>query len=111
MIFQTVEHSEGAAKLWKIIKYAKNLAKNEEKPCSTRCLKPIFSSNSWYPKIKFHVPDASLLSLVKNSKRKYTYVEKYKTKIDGILVSLRESKFIFSNRNLKRFVWWQINTG
>ena len=30
-----------AAKLWKIVKYGKNLAKNEEKPCST-CLEPIF---------------------------------------------------------------------
>ena len=31
----------GAVKLWKIIKYAKNLTKIEEKPCSI-CLKPYF---------------------------------------------------------------------
>ena len=32
MTFYKVEHTKGAVKkLWKIIKYAKNLAKNEEK--------------------------------------------------------------------------------
>ena len=35
--FFKVEHAKGTVELWKIIKYSKNLAKNEEKPCST-CL-------------------------------------------------------------------------
>ena len=39
--FLNVEHTEDAAELWKITKYDKNLAKNEEKPCSN-ILKPIF---------------------------------------------------------------------
>ena len=44
MIFQS------AAKLWKTIKYAKILAKNEEKHCSI-CLKPIFRQiPDTYPK-------------------------------------------------------------
>ena len=34
------ELAKSTAKFWKIIKYAKNMAKNEEKPCST-CLKHI----------------------------------------------------------------------
>ena len=40
-IFQSGAYTEGAAKLQKIIKYAKNLAKNEGKSCST-CIKPGF---------------------------------------------------------------------
>ena len=36
-----MERNKGAAKLWKIIKYGKNLAINEENFCSF-CLKPIF---------------------------------------------------------------------
>ena len=35
-----VERTKGAAELWKIIIYGKNLAKNKEKMCST-CLQPI----------------------------------------------------------------------
>ena len=42
MIFQSGACWEGDAKLWKIVKYAKNLAKNEEKLCSTCLLNPIF---------------------------------------------------------------------
>ena len=39
----------------------KNLAKNGEKPCST-CLKTHFSADCGYPKIRFQVPDPSLLA-------------------------------------------------
>ena len=41
--FFKVEHTiGGAAKLWKIIKYAKNMVKNEEKPIIRLAYKPIF---------------------------------------------------------------------
>ena len=42
--FQRVEHAKCASKLWKIVKYATNLAKNEEKPCSICLLKNDFES-------------------------------------------------------------------
>jgi len=48
------------APLWKIIKYGKILAKNEEKPCST-CLQPISPWHDGYPKCKFRVPIPPLL--------------------------------------------------
>ena len=35
-----VEYAKGVAELWKIIKYAKILAKNEEKPCTTCLFNP-----------------------------------------------------------------------
>ena len=41
IIFHSGACSIGTVKFWKIIKYAKILAKNEEKQCST-CLKPIY---------------------------------------------------------------------
>ena len=55
------------APLWKIIKYSKNLVKNEEKPCSS-WIKPIF----WlilisFPKIWFQVPDLSLVCRVQTN--------------------------------------------
>ena len=46
--------------LWRIIKYAKSLAKKEEKPCST-CLKPISQWHFQNPKPRFQVPDSSNL--------------------------------------------------
>jgi hypothetical protein len=49
MIFQS------AAKLWKTIKYAKILAKNEEKPLST-CLQPIFQLITGTQKSDFGYP-------------------------------------------------------
>ena len=54
--FFKVECTKSAVKRWKIIKYGiKNLAKNEEKPCST-CLQPKFSTDSKYQKIRFQIP-------------------------------------------------------
>ena len=44
--FKVSQHPQ----LWKIIKYAKNLAKNEEKSCST-CLQPISLWYCGYPKL------------------------------------------------------------
>ena len=50
MIFQREVHRKCyAAELWKIIKYGKNLAKNEEKLCST-CLKNPFLHHGTIPK-------------------------------------------------------------
>ena len=40
MFFQCGAHQRYTEELWKIIKYCKNLAQNEENSCST-CLKPI----------------------------------------------------------------------
>ena len=47
------------APLSEIVKYAKNLANNEEKPCST-CLKPISPSHFQNRKPEFRVRDPSL---------------------------------------------------
>jgi len=59
--FFKVDHAPKiATKLRKIIIYAKNLAKNEEKPCSI-CLSTHFSADYWYPKIRFRIPNPSLV--------------------------------------------------
>ena len=69
-----MEHAESAAKLWKIIKYANDLAKNGEKSCST-FLTPIFP---WYfqsPKPRFWVPAPSLLLMPFQKKKVANYFE------------------------------------
>ena len=67
MIFQSGVQTEGAGKLWKIIKFAKHLYKNEEKPCST-CLQPIFR---FHPKIGFRVPIPPLAYI---SEREFIFI-------------------------------------
>ena len=55
----TMEFSSSCTALLKIIKYGKNLAKNEEKPCST-CLKSISPWHFQTLKPGFRVPELSL---------------------------------------------------
>ena len=52
--FKVQQHLQ-CTPLWKIIKYDKSLAKNEEKPCST-CIKPISLGQCGYLKPGFQVP-------------------------------------------------------
>ena len=54
--FFKVECAEGALEIWKIIK---NLAKNEENPCST-CVQPISRINFWFQKSDFFRDPARL---------------------------------------------------
>ena len=63
--FKVPQHLQRAP-LWKIIKYGKKLAKNEEKPCST-CLQPIFRLILGTRKSDFGYPFRQYVVIVRSS--------------------------------------------